>query len=86
MNFNKCERCGCFFVTDQNVCPKCEPKENFEMQQLKNYLLTHNTSTVEDISANTGISERNLDRFFKQYEFAQLMQSANLNNNIKMNL
>ena len=86
MNFNKCERCGCFFVTDQNVCPKCEPKENFEMQQLKNYLLTHNTSTVEDISANTGISERNLDRFFKQDEFAQLMQSANLNNNIKMNL
>ncbi len=86
MNFNKCERCGCFFVTDQNVCPKCEPKENFEMQQLKNYLSTHTTSTVEDISTNTGISERNLDRFLKQDEFTQLMQSANLNNNIKMNL
>lgn len=86
MNFNKCERCGCFFVTDQNVCPKCEPKENFEMQQLKNYLSTHNASTVEDISTNTGISERNLDRFLKQDEFTQLMQSANLNNNIKMNL
>lgn len=86
MNFNKCERCGCFFVTDQNVCPKCEPKENFEMQQLKNYLSTHTTSTVEDISTNTGISERNLDRFLKQDEFAQLMQSTNLNNNIKMNL
>lgn len=86
MNFNKCERCGCFFVTDQNVCPKCEPKENFEMQQLKNYLSTHTTSTVEDISTNTGISERNLDRFLKQDKFAQLMQSANLNNNIKMNL
>ena len=86
MNFNKCERCGCFFVTDQNVCPKCEPKENFEMQQLKNYLSTHTTSTVEDISTNTGISERNLDRFLKQDEFAQLMQPANLNNNIKMNL
>ena len=86
MNFNKCERCGCFFVTDQNVCPKCEPKENFEMQQLKNYLSTHNAITVEDISTNTGISERNLDRFLKQDEFTQLMQSANLNNNIKMNL
>lgn len=86
MNFNKCERCGCFFVTDQNVCPKCEPKETFEMQQLKNYLSTHTTSTVEDISTNTGISERNLDRFLKQDEFAQLMQSTNLNNNIKMNL
>lgn len=86
MNFNKCERCGCFFVTDQNVCPKCEPKENFEMQQLKNYLSTHTTSTVEDISINTGISEKNLDRFLKQEEFTQLMQSANLNNNIKMNL
>lgn len=86
MNFNKCERCGCFFVTDQNVCPKCEPKENFEMQQLKNYLSTHTTSTVEDISTNTGISEKNLDRFLKQDEFAQLIQSANLNNNIKMNL
>ena len=86
MNLNRCERCGCFFVTDQNICPKCEPKENFEMQQLKNYLSTHTTSTVEDISTNTGISERNLDRFLKQDEFAQLMQSANLNNNIKMNL
>ena len=86
MNFNKCERCGCFFVTDQNVCPKCEPKENFEMQQLKRYLSTHTASTVEDISINTGISERNLDRFLKQEEFTQLMQSENLNNNIKMNL
>ena len=86
MNFNKCERCGCFFVTDRNVCPKCEPKENFEMQQLKSYLSTHTASTVEDISINTGISERNVDRFLKQEEFTQLMQSENLNNNIKMNL
>ena len=86
MNFNKCERCGCFFVTNQNVCPKCKPKENFEMQQLKSYLSTHTASTVEDISISTGISEKNLDRFLKQDEFAQLMQTANLNNNIKMNL
>lgn len=86
MNFNKCERCGCFFVTEQNVCPKCEPKENFEMKQLKNYLSTHQATSVEDISLNTGISEKNLDRLLKQDQFTQLINTTNLNNNIKMNL
>ena len=38
MNFNKCERCGCFFATDNSTCPSCSTKDNIEMNTLKNYI------------------------------------------------
>ena len=33
MQFNKCSRCGCFFVSNGDVCPNCAPKDNFEMNK-----------------------------------------------------
>ena len=27
MEFKKCARCGNFFLSDNNVCPKCLPKD-----------------------------------------------------------
>ena len=33
MQFNKCSRCGCFFVNSGDVCPNCAPKDNFEMNK-----------------------------------------------------
>ena len=38
MNCKKCKRCGCFFVSDNEVCSKCEPKDNIELAKLRNYL------------------------------------------------
>ena len=37
MNFNKCSRCGCFFMSETTVCPNCQPKDQYEMGQLKNF-------------------------------------------------
>ena len=28
MEFNRCSRCGAFFMTENNICPNCEPKDN----------------------------------------------------------
>ena len=85
MNFNKCERCGCFFVTNSNVCPKCKPKDNFEMKVLKDYLSdTVELNSVDTICSDTGISKKNLDRFLKYDEFNNLF--GNSDNNLKMNL
>ncbi|MBR1802984.1 MAG: hypothetical protein IJ777_03345 [Clostridia bacterium] len=72
MNFHKCSRCGCFFVTDSNVCPNCEPKDKMEMSVLKSFLLDtmEQNKTVENISASTGISAKNIERFLAQKEFA----------------
>lgn len=85
MNFNKCERCGCFFITDSAVCPKCEPKDTFEMKVLKDYL-SNNASldSIDNISSDTGISIKNLNRFMQYDEFTHFFD--NKNTELKMNL
>lgn len=38
MNFKRCLRCGSFYANENNVCPNCEPKEKYEMGQVKKFL------------------------------------------------
>ena len=30
MEFNRCSRCGSFYVSEGNVCPNCSKKDNAE--------------------------------------------------------
>ena len=70
MQFNKCSRCGCFFVNSDDVCPNCKPKDNFEMNKLKSFLEdSNNYKNIENISYNTGISIKNLNRYFSKDDF-----------------
>lgn len=71
MNFNKCSRCGCFFMSDSSVCPNCEIKDNYEMSELKTFL-EENTAqiNIDNLSASTGISVKNLNRFLAKEQFA----------------
>lgn len=70
MQFNRCSRCGAFFTSDGDVCPNCEPKDTFEMGKLKSFLEDcTTTSSIHEISLNTGITEKNLHRFFSYDEF-----------------
>ena len=72
MQFNRCSRCGAFFVTDGDVCPKCQPKDTFEMTKLKNFLEDCSTdSSIQEISLGTGITEKNLHRFFSYDDFLE---------------
>ncbi|MBO5349058.1 MAG: hypothetical protein J6A89_04500 [Clostridia bacterium] len=64
MDFNKCKRCGCFFITDGETCPSCTPKDNNEIFKLNNYFLENeNSVTIHELSSITGISTKNLSRF-----------------------
>ena len=38
MEFNKCVRCGCFYVSEGDVCPKCSSKDDFEYSTFKSYI------------------------------------------------
>lgn len=83
MQFNKCSRCGCFFMTNDSVCPNCKPKDMCDINTLKNYLEDVNLDcSIEDISANTGISAKNIHRLFCSDDFANF----NFNNGPKMEL
>lgn len=66
MNLNKCERCGCFFVSTNSICPKCLSKDENDIAQLTNFLTENdNPVSVEDLSLQTGVSLKNVNRFLK---------------------
>lgn len=79
MQFNKCSRCGCFFVSSGDVCPNCQPKDNFEMNKLKEFLDNSDTNySMDTISYGTGISIQNLNRYFSKDSFVCYKSKINL--------
>ena len=38
MEFNRCSRCGSFYVSEGNVCPKCSTKDGYEFKTFTNYI------------------------------------------------
>ena len=80
MNFKKCSRCGCFFVSEGSTCIACSPKDKLEISKLRNYLDNGNYSnSITSISVDTGISVKNLNRYLENEEF-----SGKLNGNITL--
>ncbi len=64
MEFNKCTRCGNFYLSEGNVCPKCETKDNLEFSTFKNYIQENGLDGgINIISGKTGISVKNINRF-----------------------
>ena len=83
MEFKKCDRCGCFFLSDNSVCYNCSPKDSFEMSKLKNYLESENYSnSIDSISVDTGISVKNLNRYLENEDFSKLSSKLNIGTNI----
>lgn len=79
MEFKKCSRCGCFFMSDDNICENCAPKDRFEMSKLRNYLDNENYSnSINSISINTGITVKNLNRYLENKEFSDLSSKLNI--------
>lgn len=70
MNFNKCARCGCFFVADGDVCPSCTPKDKNDISKLNSYLTdAESTMTVNELSSATGVSKKNISRYMSEKGF-----------------
>lgn len=89
MEFKKCNRCGCFFVSDNSVCCKCSQKDESEITRLKNYFEENDSvSSLEELSNNTGITIKNLDRFMALDDFKNINQKIDNNNynNISVSL
>lgn len=92
MEFNKCKRCGCFFVSNKDVCIKCEPKDNFEIVKLRAYLNNNEAYSLDEISSNLSITPANLMRHINTDEFKGVCKNLNKNssgegfNNISISL
>lgn len=79
MKFNKCSRCGAFFINSGDICPNCLPKDTFEMGKLKSFLENSDSKySLESISYDTGISIKNLNRYFSNNDFVNFKPNINL--------
>jgi len=73
MNLNKCARCGCFYITAQDVCPKCIVKDNYEIAKLQEFIEENGIPTnVEGLCDSTNISIKNMQRYLEKEQFAPL--------------
>lgn len=92
MNLNKCDRCGCFFMTANTVCPNCQAKDENDINQLKDFLSEADTHvTVESLASATGVTLKNVNRFLQNKDlyttFTNLgLNSADSSNSIKISL
>ena len=73
MEFKKCLRCGCFFMSDNNVCCNCESKDNLDISKL-NSILDENSSfnSIQDLSIASGVNISNLNRFISENKISGL--------------
>jgi len=80
MEFKKCDRCGSFFSSNDNVCYNCLTKERFEMSKFKTYIEENNISNINslnELSIGSGISEKTLNRFLTQESFPNISDIIN---------
>ena len=84
MELNKCSRCGAFFVSGNNVCPNCEVRDSAEIFKLKSFLEENDYtgSSIEDLSCNTGISVKNLNRFLEHKDFKEITSKLDTSINV----
>lgn len=80
MDFNRCSRCGSFFVSNNDVCPKCQSKDSLEFETFKNYIAQNGVNQNLDVlSSETGISVKNINRFLNYTD-------NNFNGNVNIEL
>ena len=78
MDLNRCSRCGNFYVAQGNVCPKCSTKDGFEFSTFKSYVNENGLeNSLNNISNDTGITVRNLNRFMGYQEFQDYQAGVN---------
>ena len=72
MELKRCVRCGKFYATDVEVCHECEKKDMADLSKLKSFLADGYAQgiTKGEISASTGISAKNLNRYLGYEEFS----------------
>ena len=69
MVFNKCERCGAFFATEDSVCPNCKSKDQVDLASIQRYIDNNGIpNNVDDLAFHSGVSVKNLNRLIDSKE------------------
>ena len=64
MEFKKRNRCGCFFISEDEVCCNCKTKDMADTIKIQNYIQENGIpGTAEELSAGTGVTIKTISRF-----------------------
>ena len=79
MEFRKCPRCGSFFHSEADVCQNCKTNELLDVQKLRAFFeenegVIASDITVHELSVQTGINAKNLNRYLVQDEFSGFLK------------
>ncbi len=73
MEFKKCVRCGCFFISESDVCCNCESRDKMDISKLNSILdENYNFNSIQDLSILSGVNINNLSRFIKSNQISGL--------------
>ena len=73
MEFKKCVRCGCFFMSDNSVCCNCETKDKFDIAKLNSIIgENYSINSVEDLSTLSGINTNNINRYINDNKISNI--------------
>ncbi len=73
MEFKKCMRCGCFFMSDNDVCCNCQSRDKMDIAKLNSILDENNNfNSVQDLSILSGININNLNRYIANNQISNL--------------
>lgn len=79
MELNKCSRCGAFHTNPGDVCPKCASKDSLELSTFNSYIEENGFSSVDAIATQTGITQKNVNRFIAYQGIDNTNQIKNQN-------
>lgn len=64
MEFKKCNRCGNFFMSENDICYDCGIKDRADIAKLNNILTnTSEINSINQLSENSGVNPSNINRF-----------------------
>ena len=89
MKFNKCCRCGCFFSSNDDVCPSCMSKDEIDKNTLKTFLDNNDLPvSLNSLSFESGIDLKNINRYMESEEFSNYKKLFSNDDfeNVKINL
>lgn len=80
MELNRCNRCGAFYASNGDVCPKCASKDNLELSTFNSYIEQNGVSSIDTIATETGIAQKNVTRFlgYQGLKNSELSETQNL--------
>jgi len=81
MKFQRCTSCGCFYTSNDSMCPNCLKKDEAHKSYLKTFIENNDVPrSVQELSFQSGLSLYDINRYLKEDDFKGLRKNIKMLN------